>query len=697
MIDPWGVEQEAATVSNGRARADGGHRPGRGGAPGAGRTAVVALALVAVVALATLAGAAGAGASRQPAALKTIVLASGASKLGAIVTVTAASSGVVLSSAQPVSSTLDPIGEPTVDYLVAGARAVQPLGVKVPKNYEVDTELASGPMIVAVEIPTASPSTKDVVWWDEPSLHKKGTRTAPDSDEVVAATPTGWVLEERKATTTEFVEVAAASGKTAALGTVASNDVPSVAAGDSGLAVVDDVASGSDVTYFAYTKHPHGHVIDRFSSGVTVTCTSVTTNAVGCYEENASYVIDAVDRIPVSGHAAKRTALAGLTYLTGVLVTPTVTAWVTGYPSVELFRMPAAGGKVTALTLPTRAVLAAGSDFYYGSSHPALTVAGTYRLAATAKSAVRVAPSPLSPISASAITLGPGGVAFADSGGANLPIWRRALTESGPDGVTAKKATQLAEVGLVASDSTGYGLSLSLDGSTIAFSAYNDQPTADPLSLELKTGPTTTTVTDDEGYVPFEPYGDPVTTTGGDVLFEEPGSWDLYSHATKSVKVLGTSDDLYWAMDKTDLAYIKNDGSVWVEPRTGSGSPVEVADALGSNYTVDANSLSIAGNEVAWNYDAYGTTSVFASAYRNFAKLSPAVSVPGASQLVVSTADVGVERPSTTGPGYALSAINLKTSAVTKIASVGAELTLYGDLAGWIGEDNLPRLARLGA
>jgi hypothetical protein len=385
-----------------------------------------------------------------------------------------------------------------------------------------------------------------------------------------------------------------------------------------------------------------------------------------------------------------------------VWVTPTATAWapfVSG--TVTLSRIPAAGGSTVSIQLPTagpeaaNGIVAAGDTFYFGQAVNTSVAGGLFDVPDTFVATTKpthLASPPLSPRAAATCAVGGGTVTWVDNAHAGLGVWSRPYTETA-NSVSLGRTSLLATDGFAGSDPEMLLPILADAGSTMAYFAYNKQPTTYPASVWLHSGGKNSLVSPvgaPIGSLPYPPMSFsgpwllyPTEKTSGTSWFGE----ELLDTATGRRTALAMTGVEEYALGSGRLVWVDDNGSVWQEP-VGTSTATQLASPLGAGDTVGAvEGLASAGDYVAWDYYwASKTKSGYVGAYMNVTTKTTRTipSTKSVYAISLSSQYLGVESQSN------LYAIELSSPAPTEhlLASNSTALSISGDVGCWIGDSS---------
>jgi hypothetical protein len=433
-------------------------------------------------------------------------------------------------------------------------------------------------------------------------------------------------------------------------------------------------------------------------AGVSISCHSLSTTAVGCtiLKGNVSFVA----RYNLTGKHPFVTK-AGTTYpYPSVVVTPKVTAWYTcSNKGCPLYRVPVAGKKLTTYPMPIVAnVVSVGDLLYFSPSNNTTSSGGLFSMLDTAGVPTHIVSGTHSPLDTSSIAVGTTSIAWIDNGHSGLGVWTRSLRVSGSK-VVLGKPKLLGGDGFLDTDATAYSLNIADSGNVVASTSYAKQPTADPLDVSVFDGGHTSVISDAGDWAAFG--GPIIDISATDVLYQTLTGFDLETIASKKVTVLPMTDIARYAAGGGKVAFIKTDGSVWVETNSRKGL-TQLAPPLpgGSSFSyVSSLSVSSNGSYVAWAYSWYSTASSGQAAQWVSTKPGSTPQTIPAKTGLVATVSI---TPTVLGVGYAqpdgssqLWAANVPTGTWKEYAPVVYGLSIGGNVAGWIGANGLPYLLHI--
>jgi hypothetical protein len=544
------------------------------------------------------------------------------------------------------------------------------------------------------------------VWHDDLTTGATGTTPILAGEQFIAATPNGWVTEIHgdSNTTTTFL-ITPLSGKAVILATF-------------GVPLVTAIA-GPNGMVFAYTGAAHSGVVDYVGYSTPgevsqllnvvlptqddLSCRSVTTNAVGCLLSTSSFTSATVYRLPIpAAKAVTHVVTFPSDDFPAVWVTPTATAWAPfASGTVTLSRIPAAGGSTVSMQLPTagpeaaNGIVATRDAFYFGQAVNTSVADGLFdvpdTLVATTKP-MHLASPPLSPRAAATCAVGGGTVTWVDNAHAGLGIWSRPYTETATS-VSLGRTSLLATDGFAGSDPEMLLPILADAGSTMAYFAYNKQPTTYPASVWLHSGGKNSLVSPVGAPIGSLPYP-PMAFSGSWLLYPTEKSsgtgWfgeELLNTATGWRTALNMTGVEEYALGSGRLVWVDDNGSVWQEP-VGKTIASQLVSPLGAGDTVaGVEGLASAGDYVAWDYYwASKTKSGYAGAYMNVTTKTTRT-IPNAKSVYaisLSSQYLGVESQSN------LYTIELSSPTATEhlLASNSTGLSISGDVGCWIGDSS---------
>jgi hypothetical protein len=489
---------------------------------------------------------------------------------------------------------------------------------------------------------------------------------------VVAAGPAGPILllanaagSGVPASTQVLEENVDPSGPTVLLGTIAGRDItkPEVIGGASGVAVLDMGSSPIAGFYLSYSKPgatPVSLNVGSWPQGSSFTCTSITSNALGCIEPAGGS--PAVLRVPLTGAAP--TVLALTTAVQSVVVTPQQTVVLesgSGFGDYALI-----GSAMSSTTTKYSAIAAdpRGHVFGYSARDEPVATAGLYELPSSyfPGSRTELLPGQPEPYVASLVSSTSGRVAWTANTLADpsqTQLWNVTGASTTPSLVdtTPSSASVSTSSGRTA---FGIGDGLQVDdvfgGEDLAFPTVRFTASS-PVSGE-------------------QISGNRVLLAGNSSLL------DLATGKFTSLTTLGIAGAGAVALWGNYLTYGKPDGTIWREDLSTSAAPVELATGLGATPSVWAW-----GDWVA--YCGRGGCSL-----RNARTMASAVQLPvvilglTSDGVLGSAANYQLVRYGTTSP---LTTVTL-TGVTTSTKTVGL-VSVDGSVVSWIGPDGRPRTA----
>ncbi|MGO9195540.1 MAG: hypothetical protein ACLQK4_00240 [Acidimicrobiales bacterium] len=685
--DPWGIraERDAEQVSLSRPACTRLRRPGRVGVSLFGTLvlAVVALALPALPS----------SAARLPRSGPVQVTKGPGALYGDLSVVGASGAGVLV---QPVARTANggrSLGPAEYSVVPAGKHAAVALMPKLESaSYLIEGAGISGPLVVLWEEGSGMPA----VWWYDISTKKSGLVLLKEPVTFEGAVPGGVLVSESGVPTSSLVEIALPSRKPTTLLKFPESEYVTALTGPSGVVTVGSSGVKETVGYVLYAAPRH--LVTLFhENGVSITCDSLSTLATGCTILKGSASSIASFDLSGTGHFIKKVG-TGYPYPSTV-VTPKVTAWFTcSNTGCPLHRVLVQGGKISTYPLPIVAsVVSVGDLLYFSPSNDTTSGGGLFSLLDTAKKATHLAPGYRSPLAAAAISVGTNSIAWIDNGASGLGVWTSTYSAAGSS-VKLGKPKLLGGDGFLDSDSTAYSLDIADSGSAVASTSYAKQPSADPLDITVFEGGQSKVLSNLGDWSAYS--GATLGVSGDDVLFQTLSGFDLGDFKTAKVTTLPMTDIATYALGGGKLAYIKTDGSVWVESVAGTGAK-QLAPPLSGGESfeyVDGLSVASDGSRVAW---AYGWYSAGGSG-----QVTQYVSAGGGTptDIPVRTGLVSVVSisPKVIGVGYAqesggseLWAMSLPSGTWKEYAPVVYGLSIGGNVAAWIGANGLPYVERV--
>ena len=535
-------------------------------------------------------------------------------------------------------------------------------------------------------------------WWYNAATKKSGLYAFKTYATFEGAIPGGVLVSEANTKTNKLVEVTLPSGKAKTLASLPSSDYVTAAAGPTAAVTIASSSTGVEVSDVAYSSPGHLHGLYH-ATGQSISCPSVTTTAVGCILLKSTTA--QIARFSFSG-SHRYIRKVGASYPPpGVVVTPNVTAWyVCSNTGCPLHRLLASNNRpIASYPLPVVANVASATDeLFFSPSNLTTSSGGLFELGDTAKAPTHVATGLRSALAAAAISVGSSSISWIDNAKGGLGVWSRSYNPAGT-ALSLGKPKLLGGEGLVASDSTSYSLDVSDGDSAVATTSYAKQPSADPLDISIFEGGHETVISD---LGDWSAYGGGVLDLSGtDVLFETTTGFDLETIATKHVTVLPVTNVATYAAGGGKLAFIKTDGSVWIENNNLTGLH-QLAPALSggqSYYYTDGLSVSSDGNEVAWAYGwLSGGGSGQVAQWINTKTLGTPKNIPVRSGLV---AKVSIS-PKVLGVGYAqpsggdqLWAMSLPSGSWKEYASPVYGLSIGGSVAAWLDGNGKPFVKRI--
>jgi hypothetical protein len=444
-----------------------------------------------------------------------------------------------------------------------------------------------------------------------------GSRELPaDVDEVVTGSPDGvlYVKYDRHTGSEHVYDFKAADGSVADLGGLPHSS--GFCVGDEppcGFVDGDSDGAGLVLAYFGHVEYMSfalpGVFTDLDSAGMDYGAhLALGSTAAAWSTYDSAHVV----RSPLNGSAATtyetNAANAGAP-IAGVAVLPTMTGWVLDKYDFEqdhyhFFSAPAGGGAPTEWSRE----LAPSASFSWpyerartlvGATDTAFVVvvagpAGSEELveipSARATTSTVIAHIQPSPVSAGAVAIGPGRVAWSDDSQSTLPVWD-ANVSGGGDDVSVGQRTELASHSSRIAE-------VSVSGRRTSYLAPGSGPEFASLWLSDGQGRSQRVA------VSASDYPAPPQLSGTRLLYAtqsdaSPYKWflrDLTSGRTTQLAdaAHGTGVTAY-ALWGDYLAYALNDGSIWRRDLSRDNADVEIS---GSGLPV--TQLAVAGDSVAW-------------------------------------------------------------------------------------------------
>jgi hypothetical protein len=534
----------------------------------------------------------GAAAITTPAAASpagTIVLASGTSGTPAVILTVGASPNYVLYDTYAANGDHQLLTVPTEG---GGSATTLPSSFSASGGQALDTQLV-GSLITSVD--------DDTVLFIHADGSGAGSVAIPDDDRTLAGSADGEYVAEPGTNGEDVVSDLATSGTKTALATLpnSSEGFLDAASDESGLLVAYFDSSCEDPTEAVVFVPAGGGAIKTLRSSASCDGTSSISdlsigggNAAWARFDDTlnSRVIDYTSTAGGDIHSLPTDFPAGTA----------TTADRVGFVDFDgtFTTAPIAGGAPTTATYQvsgpadfSQGLASTGGVFAYALADTS-DDSGIYVTSSAASAGTKLAPDGTDPLAASEVFVAPGQVAYSDNLTPSKPIFTRSLASPDPISVGPEN--------LVASDSTGYGISLS--GSRIVYPRH----TSDGDQLDLRTSDGgVTNINGLTGAPAVDGFALTATRLSGRrVLYPTTGEdsevFEVYDDVTRSFTTTPAQGIPRPALFGNYVAWIDANGAVRREDlATGQTTTIhQIAAPPGENTF---GNLALWGNTVAWS------------------------------------------------------------------------------------------------